>query len=55
MKFSKPKIKRCKNCIYYQRKGVNIHACTEKGIRKYNLHLLAPLKLICFRKKVEND
>ena len=46
---------RCKNCIYYKKLGSNIHYCINSYCyRKYGFEAVAPIPLICFRKKVKD-
>lgn len=51
MKFGKQKLKKCKDCIYYYNLG-KLHFCTREAKIKYGFPILAPLKLICFKKEV---
>lgn len=54
MKFSKTKLKRCKNCVYYERIG-DWHFCiNSKYYKQHKLKILCPIPLICFRKEKKN-
>lgn len=46
--------KKCDNCIYAFKHG-RIFACYRTYKKWNNLKLLAPLRLICFRKKVKTN
>lgn len=54
MKFGKIKLRRCKNCKYYENIG-NLHFCNNSKIYKYyGLKVLHSIPLFCFRKEKTN-
>ena len=52
MRFTKIKLKRCKNCIYYRELGRLRYCVKTKYFKKDgDLELICPIPLMCFKKK----